>query len=193
MNTRGTRRFPALCILLAAALPALAAAEVYKTTDKDGNVVYTDQPPADGSAPIELRELSVVPAPEYETPAMRTTGVEEGEADLGALRRGYRDFKLVSPVSEQTIVGTGNVVSVEWTTRFELQPGMAVIVQVDGQPMPPSTASVISTQPLDRGEHQVSAELVDAQQRSIAKAGPVTVFVHQNSAQFNRPARAGGG
>ncbi len=39
-------------LLLFSATPLLA--QVYKVVDKDGNVTYTDQPPADGSGPVEL-------------------------------------------------------------------------------------------------------------------------------------------
>ena len=37
-----------------------ALAEVYKTVDKDGNVIYTDQPPDPQSKPMDLPGLSVI-------------------------------------------------------------------------------------------------------------------------------------
>ena len=194
MKIPGMNRIPMICSM--AIMISAAQAEVYKTVDENGNVVYTDQAPSSGAEPMKLRELSVVPVPEYASKqkAAQTAGLEEGgEVDLGALRRGYRDFSLVSPAAEQTFTGSGNVAVVEWSTRFELQPGMAVIVHIDGEALPPTTQAAITTPPLDRGEHQVRADLVDAQKRNIASAGPVTFFVHQNSANFSAPARAGGG
>lgn len=194
MKTPGKNLIPVICSM--AIVISAAQAEVYKTVDEDGNVVYTDQPPSTGAEPMQLRELSVVPVPEYASKqkAAKTAGLEEGgEVDLGSLRRGYRDFSLVSPTPEQTFSGSGNVAVVQWSTRFELQEGMAVIVYLDGQALPPTTQAAITTPPLDRGEHQVRAELVDAQKRNIASAGPVTFFVRQNSVNFNAPARAGGG
>jgi hypothetical protein len=192
MKTQGINALLATFTMLG--MLSTAQAQVYKTTDKDGNVVYTDQPPTPGAEPMQLRELSVVPVPEYaaKTKAVQSAGLEPGEkADLGELRRGYRDFALTSPAAEQTFTGTGNVATVAWETRFALQPGMSVIVHVDDQPLPPTTATVMTTPPLDRGTHTVRAELVDEQKRSIAKAGPVTFFVHQNTV-LNNPNRPRG-
>lgn len=202
MNTQGMNGHRISGILAICGLFTMisaAHAEVYKTVDKDGNVVYTDQPPEPGAEPMKLRELSVVPVPQYASKdkAVQTAGLEEGQdVDLGALRRGYRDFSLVSPVQDQSFNGTGNVATIAWETRFELQPGMSVIVYIDNQALPPSTATVINTPPLDRGEHQVRAELVDEQQRRIASAGPVSFHVRQESALFNNaptPTPRGGG
>ena len=187
-----------LVICTATALLAPAAlAEVYKSVDENGNVVYTDTPPEPGATPMELRELSVVPVPEYASKkkAVKSAGLEEGEApSLDQLRRGYRDFTLTSPEPEQTFAGTGNVATIAWDTRFELQPGMSVVVYIDDQALPPTTADVINSPPLDRGEHRVRAELMDAANRTIASTDPVTFFVHQNSALFNQgPSPRGGG
>jgi len=197
MRTQGICGMLASCTLsVMSATTALA--EVYKTVDENGNVVYTDQPPEPGAEPMKLRELSVVPVPEYAAKdrAIKSSGLGEGDTpDLGELRRGYRDFALTSPAPEQTFTGTGNIATIAWDTRFELQPGMQVVVQIDGKALPPTTASAITSPQLDRGEHQVSARLVDVQNRTIATSGPVTFFVHQNSALFNQgpTPRAGGG
>lgn len=198
MMSRGICGMLMICTATALSAPA-ALAEVYKTVDENGNVVYTDTPPEPGAAPMQLRELSVVPVPEYASKkkAEQSSGLKEGEVpDLAELRRGYRDFSLTSPTQEQTFTGTGNVATIAWNTRFELQPGMQVLLHIDDQALPPTTAGVLNSPPLDRGEHQVRAELVDARNRTIATSGPVTFFVHQNSAQFNRPGptpRPGGG
>jgi len=178
-----------ICSLL---VTAAAEAEVYKTVDEDGNVVYTDRQPAPGAKPLQLRGLTVVPVPEPSPPkAVRARPAQadaEGQVtDLGALRRGYRDFRLTQPMPEQTFAGTANIATVAWDTQYALQEGMAVIVSVDGQAMAPTTNAVVTTERLDRGEHTVSATLVDSQGRTIATAAPVTFFIYQHSAQFNRP------
>ncbi len=64
---------------------------------------------------------------------------------------------------------------------------MAVIISIDGNALPPTTEAVIATDILDRGEHSVSARLVDEQGRTIASAEPVTFFVYQHSRLFNQP------
>ncbi len=76
---------------------AVAYAEIYKSVDENGNVVFTDRPPTPGAQPMELRGLTVVPVPEPATPkpvrARQEQADEQGVVrDLGALRRGYRDI-----------------------------------------------------------------------------------------------------
>lgn len=192
-----------LVIISLSIIAATVQAEVYKTVDKDGNVVYTDQPPEPGAEPMKLRELSVVPVPNYNV-RKRAVAAPESVAnadgtvtDLNALKRGYRDFALVSPTPEQTFTGTGNVATIAWDTQYALQPGMTVVVSINGEALPPTTASVMTSPPLDRGEHRVTAELVDADQRVIATAGPVNFYIFQHSVQNqNRPIptpRGGGG
>jgi hypothetical protein len=63
---------------------------------------------------------------------------------------------------------------------------MRVNLIVDGQQQPnPGTEMLALT--LDRGEHQVYAELLDSRGRSVATTPLVTFFVKQYSANFNQP------
>ena len=186
-------RIPKLCILLSivVAMPATLSAQVYKSVDKDGNVVYSDSPPTPGAKPMKMPELSVVPAPPIAKvpirPSQSKADANGNVTDLKALQRGYRDFKLISPAQEQTFAGTGNDATVAWSTRYDLQPGMTVVINLDGKPLAPTTDQSVLLKQLDRGTHTVSADLVDAQQRKIASTDTVKFYIHQNSVNFNRP------
>ena len=90
-------------LVLAALFIALAAnplaAEVYKVVDKDGNVTFTDQPPGDGTKPMELAPLSVVETPVYETQVEAAAKAKAGEDEplsSRELRKLYRDFSIVA-------------------------------------------------------------------------------------------------
>ena len=190
-------------ILTAIALSLMFAvnpltAQVYKTVDEKGNVTYTDKPPEDGSAPIELRPISVIEAPTYETPEKKVdeeAGAEDGkEMSLRYLRSNYKDFSIVAPQQEETIWQPENVITVAWNVRYQLQPGMQVTVLVDGQAQATTSEQIIPVTGLERGEHQVTAELKDASNRSIATAGPVTFFVRRAGVGNRpRPTPRGGG
>ena len=174
------------------------ANKVYKTVDKDGNVVFTDQPPEPGAEPLEMRGLSIVEFQKSDPPkAVRATPDdlnEDGQVtDLRTLRRGYRDFRLVQPTSEQTFVGTENIATFAWETQYELQEGMNVVLAINGQRMPGTTQQVVASPRLDRGEHEVTAQLIDARGRVIASADPVTFFIRQNTVNNQRVARPLGG
>ena len=184
-----------LTFFLSAAVTAVA--QVYKTTDKDGNVVFTDQAPDASATPMELPGLSVISPAEPVLPeqveAEQPEQTGEPVTDIRELRRGYRDFTLSSPKADETFWGTGNRVLATWTTGYQLQPGMQVTFVVNGESRPPTTAESIVINELNRGEHKVSAELRDVRRRLVARSDEVTFFIKQYSNNFNRPPARGGG
>jgi hypothetical protein len=175
---------------------ALGASEIYRVVDKDGNVVYTDQPPGDGSEPVNLPPLSVV---ETEKPAsaLPDSGIDEteeapGELKLHELRKMYRDFRITQPMHEETFWGTANAVFISWGSGTAPLPDMSVRLTVDGQTRDaPADGGLELT--LGRGEHQGYAELVDAKNRVIVASETVTFFVKQHSAQIRVPRSTQGG
>ena len=177
-------------------------AEVYKTTDENGNVVYTDRQPAPDANPLDLPGLSIISAQKPVAPPVipGTISASDGPepepqqevTSIRDLRRGYRDFAIVSPAQDQNIWGTGNEASIAWNTRYRLQPGMSVIIYVDGAALAPTTASATTVGKLYRGEHKVYAELIDARNRRIATTRPVSFHIKQYSVNFpSRQSRGG--
>lgn len=188
-NGRRTVVFAAAAVLAVTA-GVTQAAEVYRTVDADGNVTYTDQPPGPGAEPLKLRELSVVERPEYhvrQQSASRESGQAQdpGEA-LRQLRREYQGFRLVSPTADQSFWGTSNAATVAWDAGTPLAGGMKVRIYVDDQPVTTTTQALYNTPRLDRGEHRVRAELLDAGDQVVTSAGPVTFFIHQATVNQQR-------
>jgi hypothetical protein len=183
--SKGMIRTISAMVVFLLSFSAVWAADIWKTVDEDGNVIYTDQPPKDGSAPMDLPELSVI---ETDTQAEQTPAGEEGvkAPSSGDLRRLYRDFRITRPLPDETFWGTANTVVVTWSSQTPIAPELNVRLFVNGKAQAaPATGGVSLT--LDRGEHKVFAELRDARNRRIMKTDTVTFFVKQNSASFNRP------
>ena len=165
------------------------AADVWKVVDEDGNVVYTDQPPEDGSPPMKLPELSIIETDIQvnQTPA-GANAAGDGEVKAltsGELRKLYRDFRIIRPLPEETFWGTASTVVVTWGSTTPITPDLNVRLFVDGKAQEAPAAGAVSLT-LDRGEHKVFAELRDSRNRRIMKTKPVTFFVKQNSVNFNR-------
>jgi len=156
-------------------------AQVYKVVDKDGNVTYTDQPPADGSGPVELKPISVVEAPKYETAPKKDDNAEgeDKEMSLSYLRKNYKDFAIVSPQQEESVWRPDGPIPVAWNTKYALQDGMEVTIYLDGKRHSTTTQPMVPMANLDRGEHVITADLRDARNRVVAQAAPVTFFVRQ--------------
>jgi len=167
-----------------------AEGEIYKVVDKDGNVTFTDQRPSADAQPMDLPPLSVISTtPPDPAPVAPAEGVLEDEQpvvpSLSDLRKMYRDFRITRPMPEETFWGTGNTVVITWQSSQPIQPQMRVMVIVDGAAQQATGSGSLSLT-LDRGEHQVSAELRDERNRRIASTDTVTFFVQQHSVRQNR-------
>lgn len=162
---------------------------IYKVVDEEGNVTYTDQRPNDAAVPMDLPELSVIktdPAPAAAAPT-----AAEDQADRPPtrreLQRQFSDFRILQPQQEETFWGTANTVVVAWGGSQPIPPELSVRLYVDGQPRDVAGSGSV-TLTLDRGEHQVYAELLDARKRPIMTTERVTFFIKQHSVGFNRSA-----
>jgi hypothetical protein len=184
MLMQSIRRWaPVFGVLLVAGFP-LAAQEIYKTVDENGNVVYTDQRPSEDAQPVRLPELTVVDP------------VELGDQDAVSGAQGNRspddeetDFGLsiVSPEPEATVRNTAYVLSVQVATDRELPSGTQLAYLVDGEVREQTRALAIELDEVWRGEHQLAVELRTRDGDVLASAGPVTFYMHQPSRLHPNP------
>ena len=180
MQARRVRWMVGGVAALLVALPALAA-PVYRHVDANGNVVYSDEP-GQGSR-IDLKPITVVDPAEVESrsrPAQSTT-TSPSAVD-------YDRFAITSPSNGETLpTGQGGNVQVQLAIEPELQPGDRVQLRVDGEvSQSPMHTSVFALSQLERGEHQIQAELLDAQGRVRLSTPAITLYVQR--ASVNLPA-----
>ena len=172
-------------------LSAFSQGEIYKFVDEVGNIACTDQRPATGAEPVELPPLSVIETDVQvpDTPAA-TADQAPKPPTSSELRKQFRDFAITQPEQEQTFWGTANTVVVSWGSSQAIPPEMSVMLYVDGAGQKaPVTGGVSLT--LERGEHQVRAELRDERGRRIVTTETVIFFVKQHSQNFNRARNRG--
>lgn len=175
---------PLLSLMLP--LSVLAEGEIYRVVDKDGNVTFTDQRPSAEAQAMDLPELSVIETVDP-PPADTGSAVEEIKPPTPReLRRMYSDFRITQPRQEETFWGTGNTVVVAWGSSQPMLPDLSVRLYVDGQAEDVAGSGSV-TLTLDRGEHTVYAELLDARNRRIVTTDTITFFVKQHSANFGGP------
>jgi len=185
-----------LSVTLTMAIPV--SAQVYKSVDENGTVIYSDTPPAKDAKPIKLRPISIVEAPDY--PKAAEVAADKAEKDSGfslrSLRSNYKDFAIVAPKQDESIWHPQGPVTAAWNTRYQLQPGMQVTMILDGKEQAPTTAQIIPLGNLDRGEHKLRAVLTDARQRNIASTATVTFHIRRPSIYTNpnrSPGQSNGG
>lgn len=166
---------------------AFAEGEIFKIVDEDGNVTFTDQRPNSNAQPMDLPPLSVIET-DIQVPQAPVDAAQEPPApSMRDLRKQFRDFKITQPQQEETFWGTANSVVVTWGSSQPIPAEMSVMLFVDGTRQEAPAAGGVSLT-LDRGEHQVFAELRDGSNRRIVTTETVTFFIQQHSRNMNRPA-----
>lgn len=174
-----TMRTLLLAILLL--LPQLGTAQIYKTTDGDGNVSYSDTPPANGpSEQVKLRETNSTPAPEMAEPVPSYPDPAD-DAEEGA----EYSVSISSPANETTIpMGPGNF-SITAAVEPALSQGALLQLYVDGSPSgnPQSSNSWTLTN-VFRGAHDLKVAVVSNRGDPLAESEAVRVYVLRPSTNF---------
>lgn len=181
-----------LLVLVAAGISPgpLAAQEIYKTVDENGNVVYTDQKPSDDAVPIKLRELTVVDPVELGDENVVNRGTNQtGEAG-GASAASDLGLRIVSPGPEESVVNTAYVLPVQVNVDRELPRGARLAYIVDGDVQVTTRSTSVEIEEIFRGEHQLSVELRSSNGNVMASDGPITFFMRQHSRLHPNPGGA---
>lgn len=155
--------------------PVLFAGEVYRIISKDGEVTFTDSPPANAkSESVDMPKINIAAPP----PATTKNSKDEAGADESA----YTKASITQPSNNATIPPGQREVVVQIALEPPLQTGHLVQIYVDGRKQgSPSASSTFTLSSLDRGEHSVSAEIVGVDKQRKAKTQTITLHVKQHS------------
>ena len=172
-----------LCLLLCGLLqPALAA--VYKTTDAEGNVEFTDVPPnpTEGAAQaLELPAGNVYQPSAAPLPAAANANEEELPEQVR-----YERLSITSPANDAAIRENAGNVTVFTRVKPDLQEGHKVQVLLDGQPWPITSQGAIAMTNVDRGTHTLTAQVLGEDNQVLISSDPVT-FHMQRISVLTRP------
>lgn len=160
----------AVCI---GAVPNGFAQTVYKVTDKDGNVTFTDTPPSDQEAVVEAQ---TVHSPN--TSAAVTHAPIDERDDATVTEPISYETLIVSPAEAATIpMGPGNF-SVDAIVRPALSQGERVVLTLDGEPVgTPQRMTTWQLTNVYRGEHRLQVVRVNAEGARVNASSERTVYV----------------
>ena len=169
-----------LIALLLASFPSTADS-IYRTTDAEGNVVFTDAPNASTrpAEPVPLQRTNTVAPPQTITALPDQSG-DSAEPELPA-----RTVTITSPANETSFpMGPGNFsVSVRVDPALKKYEGVQLFV--DGEPRGlPQRDTLWDLTNVFRGQHDLTVALVDNSGQVLAMSEPVRVFVHRPSTNF---------
>ncbi|AFV00012.1 DUF4124 domain-containing protein [Simiduia agarivorans] len=172
--------FTAACLALLIALPA--SAQVYKTTDENGRVIYTDRP-TERAEEVELRETNRAPA--FDTP-QRADNPTDNQAELPPYR-----VRITGPQPGTTLTPGERDLVVNFEANRPLTPGLRFQLLSNGSPLGRSTTGNSITVPeIERGEHRLTVIIYDQNDRILAESGAMSIYVHRTVAP--KPSPRGG-
>lgn len=185
MPTRSLRHIALIALLLTAS-SLTSATDIYKHIDADGNVTFSDQPPAAGETAekVHLRELNTTPATE---PSARPSASAEADASKAPEQPEYT-IRIASPTDETTIaMGPGNV-----TVTAQATPPLGRLEQLqlymDGEAFgDPQRGTTWALEGLMRGPHDFAIERLDRRGNSLVRSESVRIYVLRPS--VNQPVR----
>ena len=163
-------------------IPALlfmftAHAEIYKTVDANGNVIYTDKP-SDNAIPVTLPKTSAVsPTSAQSTPTNEATTTNPMIND--PTKKPYTKFEISSPLNQDSIQNQP-ILKVKLAVDPNLQNSDVIQVYVDGGPSGNAEHQTTFNLTIpNRGTHILSATLFDKDMKLLMRSNSITIYVHQ--------------
>jgi hypothetical protein len=159
-------------------LPAVVAqAEIYRSVDAKGNVLFSDVP-APKAERVRLPPLSIIPGMSPEDMA-RANGSADAARTSSARPNSYR-VSLSSPAANSTLRKPIDTLEIAASTDVALAAGDQLSLLLDGAPLSNGNSASVPTERLERGAHVVQARVIGSNGRVLGEQS-VTVFVQQPS------------
>ena len=166
----------ALSTALLFSLNLSAQAEIYKTVDEDGNVVFTDIPPREDDENAEQiiienpNSFAVDEAiPNADAWIVET---EEGEEEEPPFR--YAALQIVSPADDEPVRENAGNITIVTNISPQLQRGHIARLLMDGSVVQEGPQASFSLVNVDRGTHVIEVEVLDDQAQALIRSDQST-------------------
>ena len=156
-------------------LAGLAHAEVYKTINEKGEVVYSDTP-STGSEKLRLQPLPTYKPPPI--PARKQAGKAAAVSSI------YEEFSFLKPQNDATVRNNLGIVQVELQLKpsLDFRSDHRIQYYLDSKrhgPLVDKTAVTLSN--IDRGSHTLSASIFDGDGQELISTGTITINIKRQS------------
>ncbi len=163
-------------LIMSLAIPLSASAAIYKFYDENGEIVFSDQP-GPNAEKIEKRDVQTI-----KTPRVRPTTKLTNDQDKKKFS--YDVFKITNPENDETIRKDNGDINVDITIKPQLRTKLKhkIVLLLDGKPVSESgSATSFSLHGVDRGQHSLSAKIIDKKSGVIKTAESVTIHLKRFS------------
>ena len=163
--------------LLLGALVTDAFSEVYKHTNPDGSVTFSDVPTKKDAKPIKLPPTSTYSPP----PPSRTESSTRPKPAETVVS--YESVSITSPSNDTAVRNNAGNLTISFSVNPSLNPGHSYVLLMDGKNVGEGTAGSVQLTNLDRGSHTFTVQVVDANKEMIIQSSAVVVHLQRAIAQ----------
>ncbi|MCW8385821.1 DUF4124 domain-containing protein [Fluoribacter dumoffii] len=151
----------------------ISYAQIYKWTDSQGNVHFSDTP-HEGAEIITIPEEQSYSSP---NPSSTSTPKEEDEQPV-KLKHTYTKIEIAQPKPGATIRNNQGFVEISVEVEPELFPGDQLQLIYDNAPLgKPQTNPLFEVNGMYRGSHTFAVQIVDADENVLETSEPITIYV----------------
>ena len=157
--------------LLLSALATDAFSEVYKQTNPDGSVTFSDVPAKKDAKPIKLPPSSTYSAP----PPPRTERSARPKPTETIVS--YESVSITSPSNDTAVRNNAGNLTINFNVKPSLKSGHSYVLLMDGKNVGEGTAGSVQLTNLDRGSHTFIVQVVDANKEMVTQSNAVVVHL----------------
>ena len=166
-------------LLIMLLLCSSAHAEIYKSINAAGEVVYSDTP-TKGAEVLEMPEL-----PTYTPPAVTESAPATARPTATAV---YSELVFVKPEDDATVRDNQGIINAELklVPALRIRSNHRIQFYLDGEPHgEPGTSTRTTMGNVDRGEHNLSASVLDSSGETVISSDSIIVHLHRQT--INNP------
>lgn len=174
-------------LLLSSIIALPSFGQIYQSKDADGNPVFTDQP-SPGAKPIEIQETNSAGSI---TPMPAPKKIKPQQPD-----QIYSSFSITNPRNGHHFANGLVAFNVNMSISPSLQQGHTIELMINGSVQSKGRSLTRQVESIERGEHSLSARVIDRKGKTIITSKPVKVsaqrpsqLINNNSGPVNLPSR----
>ncbi|MFZ2315060.1 MAG: DUF4124 domain-containing protein [Gammaproteobacteria bacterium] len=167
---------------------SVSYADIYMQKDSNGNTTYSDMP-LNNATRIDLSNTSSH-SPNFQSSPQILPDVKNSEANKtnatpsDTTTNEYTEFAINSPKDQESIQNQA-ALSVNITLKPTLKSGDTIQLLLDGKLAGnPSASTNLQLDHVDRGQHELSAIIVNTNQQVVKKSNSVNFFFHRVNTNF---------
>ena len=161
---------------------AAGHAQVYRWTDEQGNLHFSDSPPESR----DFEEVDIPPVlsvPAFKAPEQSAETSLDNEPDPKV----YQRFRIIHPENDSAIRNNAGDLSVSLAMEPPLKGNHSIVLFMDGISVAEGRQSTFQLNNVDRGTHTLHAEVRDSAGTTLLTTDPVEFSILRVSV-LNKPA-----